>query len=1193
MGKEQVFSCARDIAMRLKEHRKYGKASVMVGAGFSKNAKSKGMNDVKPPDWSQLADKMYCELYPQSENMTGKQKEKWNKQRIIKTSGKNATKLAEEYTVSFDRNKMNHLIENAIADDLFLPGDLHKKLVKLSWSDIFTTNYDTLLERAANMVFCEANYQIVCSCNDIAGSISPRIVKLHGSIPHVKPYIICDEDYRTYPVKYAAMVNTVQQAMLETRLCLIGFSGDDPNFQNWMGWIRDNMGECCPIIYLIGIYDNLSEPERRLLESRQIIIVDISCLAEGGNADRHGTAVSEFLDLLEKYQEEKDIFQERPYPEADIFWKPEDKGRYIEDMGEYLEQVAEKMQPYILFPTKIKEKGLNRERSEKYKKYFMEHLWILVHVCKEELPLMAVADIVKILRKYSVVLGDENAKGMEEICENCKDISSISDEKLGALAEIILYLAEMYRIDGKTIEYERKVSLLESFINRVPWYKNELLIEKIKYKIEYFEYGAAKKLAGEIEENSFEYKVKKAGFYKQLSEYGLADKILSRCSSELSQMKIPKDIYASYMGYLNLCYRSNRWDISEEYADDKCFENPYNTRHIVIWQRDDLSRAFFKDDCKESRRILPFDLNVGKSITVASYTGIKDTYIKSFSYLVTLDKLCLPFFSDLADLLPRVFKEVAASSSCTYWKLSLIARSNNDKLIDQVFTRETIGAACERDIGKLFRSLASLAGLYEPEDDYFQKKYIISLKNLLDILSRLVVFMPDESVVQYLMILGRISRNGDSRIDKDINRILQRIATRFNGVVAVSCQGLIFKEFGVQFHLASYFSEFPFDIDKEYARDYYLSAIQLVGKGVKERDCGISRLLLLWKNHKLEDLRKRIEEVLWDGDVLPGSELYYPFIWEELPHPADVKFSELYYRYLLEDRYLTSVTGFGVVRTNSLDSVRNYLNFFYATSGMSKRKIEKVAFDEKLAVFMLDTALNFIQHEKSLLNNDFEKYSAEKKFEYIVELTALIYIQSIDRGFAASVNGKINEIWKILEDNQVVTDAIRMVDEINNARYSLCMEIFENTVLSRNQKNYSSVFTGIRCLLFHFESKGESNAEIDSLFKKFMGSIKYLDIEYSKTIWIQVAPLLMQEYFMDIEAQRYISSAIRKCMELYSEPAGMGQRFYMDGLYNCVNALHSYYDCISGFHTEISQELEECAAEAKVIDNYEIKNIWH
>ncbi|MDE7203370.1 MAG: SIR2 family protein [Lachnospiraceae bacterium] len=1142
------------------------------------------MKNIMPQYWSELGDKMFCELYPQLPDMNEKQKEAWEKQRIIKTAGKNVTKLAEEYIVNFDRNKMNHLIENAIADDLFLPGDLHKKLVKLGWADIFTTNYDTLLERTVDLFFREKNYQIVCSQNDIAGSMSPRIVKLHGSIPYVKPYIICDEDYRTYPVKHAAMVNTVQQAMLETRLCLIGFSGDDPNFQNWMGWIRDNMGECCPIIYLIGIYDKLSEPERKLLESRQIVIVDLSCLVEEGETDRHGVAISRFLDLLEKCQEEKDIFQDRPYPEADIFWGPKDKEKYIKDIGEYLERVAKQIQPYILLPEKIREKG---------EEYFTNHLRVLVNECKEQQPIMEIADIIKILRKYSVILREENAEGLEEICEGYNDVLTITNDRLGALTEISLYLAEMYRINGQKTEYEKKISLLETFISRISCYKNELLIEKIKYKIEYFEYKAAKKLVDEIEENSFEYKVKKAGFYKQLSEYEFADKILCECSAELAQMKIPKDIYASYLGYLNLCHRAGRWGISDKYSDAKYFENSYNTRQIVIKKRDDLSRTFFKDDCKESRRILSFNLNTGKSISVTHYTGVRDTCAKSFSYLITLDKLCLPLFSDLADLLPRVFNETIDSNGCTYWKLSFIARSNNDKLINQIFTREIIEASSKDDIARLFHSLVLLSDLYK-DNDYFQKKYIISEKNILDILSRLVIFMPDENVIQYLKILGRISRTHDSRIDKDIHNILERISTRFNGNVAVACQDMIFKEFEPQFHLASYFSGSSFEIDEGNVQDYYISAIRLAGKeDIKERDCGISQLLLLWKNCKLEDFRKRIEIVLWDSDVLPRSALYYPFIWEELPHPEAVKFSELYYQYLLEDRYLTCVTDFGVVRTDSVNSVRIYLNFFYSTSGMSKRKNEKVQLDKELAVFMLNTAHDYILHEKSLLKDFFEKYNTERKFEYIGELTALIYIQAIDKGFVASVNSKINEIWQELAESQIVTDAIRMVSEISNGHYCLCMEIFENIVLSKNKKNYSSVFTGIRCLLFHLESKRERNVDIDSLFEKFMGSIKYLDVEYAKTIWIELTPLLMQDYLIDTRAQKYISSAIRKCMELYREPADKGQRFYMDGLFNCVDALHTYYECILDSHLEISRELEDCVAEAKVINNYEIRNIWN
>ena len=89
------------------------------------------------------------------------------------------------------------------------------------------------------------------------------------------------------------------------------------------------------------------------------------------------------------------------------------------------------MQPYILFPSEIKEKGVGKEVSKKYKEYFINHFGILINVCregisqKEELPLIEIADIIKILRKYSVVLGDENAEGLEKIFEYYIDIQLI------------------------------------------------------------------------------------------------------------------------------------------------------------------------------------------------------------------------------------------------------------------------------------------------------------------------------------------------------------------------------------------------------------------------------------------------------------------------------------------------------------------------------------------------------------------------------------------------------------------------------------------------------------------------------------------------------------------------------------------------------------------------------------------------
>ena len=75
---------------------------------------------------------------------------------------------------------------------------------------------------------------------------------------------------------------------------------------------------------MIGLYEKLSAPERKLLENKGITIVDISGLVSQQEENRHYQAISEFIGLLEKRQSEKDIYLERPYRNVDIFWQPKE-----------------------------------------------------------------------------------------------------------------------------------------------------------------------------------------------------------------------------------------------------------------------------------------------------------------------------------------------------------------------------------------------------------------------------------------------------------------------------------------------------------------------------------------------------------------------------------------------------------------------------------------------------------------------------------------------------------------------------------------------------------------------------------------------------------------------------------------------------------------------------------------------------
>ena len=244
-----------------------GGASVMVGSGFSRNAEKVAFDAADLPSWRELTKLICSELYPAD----GARLERALAEASA-TSG--FLRLAQEFKSAFGRNALHQFIKDAIRDDEFQPGDMHRRLLSLPWRDVFTTNWDTLLEGSRSHV-SERSYSVVHSVADLPTAVPPRIVKLHGSLPSHYPLIFTEEDYRTYPHRFAPLVNTAQQAMVETTFLLIGFSGDDPNFLHWSGWVRDNMGESAPKIYLAGWLD-LAHHRRQVLMERKVISIDLA-----------------------------------------------------------------------------------------------------------------------------------------------------------------------------------------------------------------------------------------------------------------------------------------------------------------------------------------------------------------------------------------------------------------------------------------------------------------------------------------------------------------------------------------------------------------------------------------------------------------------------------------------------------------------------------------------------------------------------------------------------------------------------------------------------------------------------------------------------------------------------------------------------------------------------------------------------
>ena len=240
----------------------------MIGSGFSRNAQKTRFDAPDMPLWADIAEELFRQLYPEGAgggSYGGG---------VVPPSVDNASRLAQEYETAFGRSDLYRLLNELIRNSEFAPGEAHVRLLKLPWRDVFTTNWDTLLERASSDTL-EHPYRVVQSTKQLPIVNPPRIIKLHGSFPSQFPLIVTEEDYRTYPTEFAPFVNTVQQAIMETVFFLIGFSGDDPNFLQWSGWVRDNLGEAALKIYLAGWLE-LSPHRRRMLEGRGVVPIDVA-----------------------------------------------------------------------------------------------------------------------------------------------------------------------------------------------------------------------------------------------------------------------------------------------------------------------------------------------------------------------------------------------------------------------------------------------------------------------------------------------------------------------------------------------------------------------------------------------------------------------------------------------------------------------------------------------------------------------------------------------------------------------------------------------------------------------------------------------------------------------------------------------------------------------------------------------------
>lgn len=157
---------------------------------------------------------------------------------------KDFPRLAEYYQ---QVKKNRNILISRIVEGLNIsskPNAYHEIITALPLHEIWTSNFDQLLERAYGD---RGKRAVVRTVDDSFAAPQPAsdvtIYKMHGDIGHPNDIVITDSDYKKYDHKYHLMATKLEAELSEKTFLFLGFSLEDPHFRSIIARNEARLGE--------------------------------------------------------------------------------------------------------------------------------------------------------------------------------------------------------------------------------------------------------------------------------------------------------------------------------------------------------------------------------------------------------------------------------------------------------------------------------------------------------------------------------------------------------------------------------------------------------------------------------------------------------------------------------------------------------------------------------------------------------------------------------------------------------------------------------------------------------------------------------------------------------------------------------------------------------------------------------------
>lgn len=147
------------------------------------------------------------------------------------------THIAQYYQNQMGRHGLITKIIEALKKPT-APSEVHQLIASLPFQVIFTTNYDSLLERALS----SEGKSLTVTVSDVGAAYwsadKVQVIKMHGSIDDPESLVITADDYSTYFRRHPLITNVLKTQLLTKTFLFLGYSLSDPDFNMIFDEIR-------------------------------------------------------------------------------------------------------------------------------------------------------------------------------------------------------------------------------------------------------------------------------------------------------------------------------------------------------------------------------------------------------------------------------------------------------------------------------------------------------------------------------------------------------------------------------------------------------------------------------------------------------------------------------------------------------------------------------------------------------------------------------------------------------------------------------------------------------------------------------------------------------------------------------------------------------------------------------------------